>query len=35
VKVYKNPLVRDLVADLHDRAVNRDLRGLAWRMNLA
>lgn len=32
--VHKNPLVKDLVADLYDHAVSRDLRGLAWRMNL-
>ncbi|RFS86022.1 XRE family transcriptional regulator [Actinomadura spongiicola] len=34
-RVHKNPLVRDLVADLHNRAAGRELRGLAWRMNLA
>ncbi|GLZ14141.1 transcriptional regulator [Actinomadura sp. NBRC 104425] len=34
VAVHKNPMVRDLVADLYDRAAGRDLRGLAWRMNL-
>jgi transcriptional regulator with XRE-family HTH domain len=33
-RVRKNPLVRELVADLYDRAPGRDLRGLAWRMNL-
>jgi transcriptional regulator with XRE-family HTH domain len=33
-RVHKNPLVRELVADLYDRAAGRDLRGLAWRMNL-
>lgn len=33
-RVHTNPLVRGLVADLHDRATGRDLRGLAWRMNL-
>lgn len=32
--VHKNPMVRELVADLYDRAASRDLRGLAWRMNL-
>ncbi|WP_131741302.1 helix-turn-helix domain-containing protein [Actinomadura roseirufa] len=32
--VHKSPIVRDLVADLHNRATSRDLRGLAWRMNL-
>ncbi|SEG82307.1 Transcriptional regulator, contains XRE-family HTH domain [Thermomonospora echinospora] len=34
-RVHRNPLVRELVADLYDRAPGRDLRGLAWRMNLA
>jgi transcriptional regulator with XRE-family HTH domain len=33
-RVHKNPMVRELVADLYDRATGRDLRGLAWRMNL-
>jgi hypothetical protein len=33
-RVHKNALVRELVADLFDRAPSRDLRGLAWRMNL-
>lgn len=33
-RVHKNPMVKELVADLYDRAVSRDLRGLAWRMNL-
>jgi transcriptional regulator with XRE-family HTH domain len=33
-RVHKNPMVRELVADLYDRAASRDLRGLAWRMNL-
>jgi transcriptional regulator with XRE-family HTH domain len=32
--VHKNPMVRELVADLYGRAAGRDLRGLAWRMNL-
>ncbi|MFD0899507.1 helix-turn-helix domain-containing protein [Actinomadura sediminis] len=34
VTVHKNPMVRDLVADLYNRSAGRDLRGLAWRMNL-
>ncbi|RFS86021.1 XRE family transcriptional regulator [Actinomadura spongiicola] len=33
--VHNNPMVRELVADLHNRAAGRELRGLAWRMNLA
>lgn len=33
-RVHKNALVRELVADLFDRAPSRDLRGLAWRLNL-
>ncbi|MFA1545395.1 helix-turn-helix domain-containing protein [Actinomadura chokoriensis] len=33
-RVHRNPLVRELVADLYDHATGRDLRGLAWRMNL-
>lgn len=32
--VHKNPMVRELVADLFYHAPGRDLRGLAWRMNL-
>lgn len=32
--VHNHPLVRELVADLYDRAIGRDLRGLAWRMDL-
>ncbi|GGK74882.1 transcriptional regulator [Sphaerisporangium melleum] len=32
--VHKNPMVRELVADMYDNAISRDLRGLAWRMNL-
>lgn len=32
--VHKSPLVRELVADLYDRSTPRDLRGLAWRMNI-
>lgn len=34
VRVHGDPMVRDLVAHLHDRAPGRDLRGLAWRMGL-
>ncbi|MFB4320003.1 helix-turn-helix domain-containing protein [Actinomadura sp. 21ATH] len=33
-RVHNNPMVRELVADLYERAAGRDLRGLAWRMNL-
>jgi transcriptional regulator with XRE-family HTH domain len=33
-QVHNNPLIKELVADLLDRAGGRDLRGLAWRMNL-
>ncbi|MFC9977766.1 helix-turn-helix domain-containing protein [Spirillospora sp. NPDC127200] len=34
VRVHRAPLVRDLVADLYQRAPGRELRGLAWRMNM-
>ncbi|MDL4821153.1 helix-turn-helix domain-containing protein [Actinomadura opuntiae] len=34
-QVHNHPLIKDLVADLVTRAPGRDLRGLAWRMNLA
>lgn len=34
-QVHRAPLIRELVRDLLDRAGGRDLRGLAWRMNLA
>ncbi|TDD94788.1 helix-turn-helix domain-containing protein [Actinomadura rubrisoli] len=34
-QVHNHPLIRDLIADLLTRAPGRDLRGLAWRMNLA
>ncbi|TDD63644.1 XRE family transcriptional regulator [Actinomadura darangshiensis] len=34
-QVHNHPLVRELVADLMTRAQSRDLRGLAWRMNVA
>jgi transcriptional regulator with XRE-family HTH domain len=33
-QVHNHPLVRELVADMVMRAGGRDLRGLAWRMNL-
>lgn len=33
-RVHRAPLVRDLVASLYDRAPGRELRGLAWRMNI-
>jgi transcriptional regulator with XRE-family HTH domain len=33
-QVHSHPLVRELVADLLERTGGRDLRGLAWRMNL-
>ncbi|GAA2622031.1 helix-turn-helix transcriptional regulator [Actinomadura fulvescens] len=33
-QVHNHPLVRELVADMLNRAGGRDLRGLAWRMNL-
>ncbi|MFD0683385.1 helix-turn-helix domain-containing protein [Actinomadura fibrosa] len=33
--IHHDPMVRDLVADLYDHSSHRDLRGLAWRMNLA
>ncbi|RCG32122.1 XRE family transcriptional regulator [Sphaerisporangium album] len=32
--VHKNPMVRELVADMYDNTISRELRGLAWRMNL-
>ncbi|GLW08660.1 transcriptional regulator [Microtetraspora sp. NBRC 13810] len=34
VQVHNHPLIRELVTDMLDRAGGRDLRGLAWRMNL-
>lgn len=33
-QVHNHPLVRELIADLLTHAPGRDLRGLAWRMNL-
>ncbi|MGJ6968785.1 helix-turn-helix domain-containing protein [Streptosporangium sp. G11] len=33
-QVHNHPLIRELVAAMLDRVGGRDLRGLAWRMNL-